>query len=369
MSSSSIPIWLKEALEFPISRHSAAGISQAANSTSGPSLERMAALLSANPDQHLETMAVRARQLTEKHFGKTISLYAPLYLSNYCTGGCAYCGFASDRKQKRRRLEEDELIRECCALHDQHFDDILLLTGEETEQADFNYLRDCVRICSGRFHSISVESFAMSRDQYAALAESGCTGVTLYQESYDPAVYEAMHRWGPKKDFAARLQAPLSAAEGGIRFIGIGALLGLGDPVREALCMLNHAIFLRKTCWKSGIMISFPRLRNETGNFVPPRPVNDKQLAQIIFAFRICLPDVPLVLSTREQPAFRDGMAGIGISRMSVASRTTVGGYATPASDSGQFEVSDNRNVSEFCSMLEQKQLQPVFKNWDKTLR
>lgn len=368
MTSTDLPKWLHEALSFPVIEPTRRTVELALNG-GGSSLRRMSALLSeAAAEDYLEDMAQHAHQITARHFGRTISLYAPLYLSNFCPGGCAYCGFASDRTQPRHRLEPDEIEKECKALGNCGFDDILLLTGEETPQADYNYLRESVLACSRHFHAVSVESFAMTQQQYAGLAEAGCTGVTLYQETYNPDLYSRMHRWGPKRDFIFRLGAPESAAKAGMRFVGIGALLGLGDPVRESLCLLNHALHLRRACWKSGVMISFPRLRDETGNFTPPCPVDDRKLAQIIFAFRICMPDVPLVLSTREPPLFRDNMAGNGISRMSVASRTTVGGYAETVSEPGQFAVSDNRSVSDFCSALATRGIQPVFKNWDRAL-
>lgn len=362
-----LPAWLKTALSFPVTEPGCTAIEHAIASNEA-SLTRLAILLSEAADEYLEEMAQRAHQLTVKHFGRTISLYAPLYLSNHCSGGCAYCGFASDRSQLRHRLEMDAVTRECKALRTSGFDDILLLTGEETPEADFDYLEESVRVCSRHFHSISVEAFAMTKDRYARLAAAGCTGITLYQETYDPDLYDTMHRWGPKKDYMFRLNAADAVASSGMRSIGIGALLGLGDPVREALCLLNHAIHLRKTHWKCGVMISFPRMRNETGHFIPPCPVDDRKLAQMIFAFRLCLPDVPLVLSTREPQTFRDNMAGIGISRMSVASRTTVGGYHEPADEPGQFDVSDSRSVSEFCEALAGRGLQPVFKNWDRAL-
>ena len=362
---SALPSWLRQGLSFPRTEPSSTAIEHAIRSDEA-SLERMSILLSSKADSYLEDMAQRAHQLTAKHFGKTISLYAPLYLSNHCSGGCAYCGFASDRTQPRHRLELEDIHKECQALRSNNYDDILLLTGEETEQADFSYLLKATEACSQHFHAVSVESFGMTVEQYTQLASAGCTGVTLYQETYNPDLYDAMHRWGPKKDFLFRLQASEAVAQSGMRSIGIGALLGLGDPILEALCMLNHAIYLRKTYWRCGVMVSFPRLRGEAGNFTPPCPVGDRQLAQIIFAFRLCLPDVQLVLSTREPPAFRDHMAGNGISRMSVASKTTVGGYHEPTDEPGQFDVSDNRNVEEFCGALSERGLQPVFKNWDR---
>jgi 2-iminoacetate synthase len=178
-----------------------------------------------------------------------------------------------------------------------------------------------------------------------------------------------MHRWGPKKDFFQRLEAPSRALAGGLRFAGLGALLGLADPRYDMLALYRHVRHLQKLHWQAGLTVSFPRIRTEAGGFVAPHPVDEKMLAQIICAFRICLPDVPLVLSTREGSAFRDGMAGIGINKMSIASKTTVGGYGSEGSKEGQFDVSDDRNLDEFCTMLRTKQLEPVFKNWDGVYR
>jgi len=311
-------------------------------------------------------MAQHAQALTQHHFGKTISLYIPLYLSNYCPGGCAYCGFASDRQQLRRKLAEDELMTEINALKQKGFEDILLLTGERTEEAGFDYLLKCVSLAAGRFHNVTIESFAMTSDEYRQLANAGCTGITLYQETYDPDVYEKLHRWGPKRDYTFRLEAPARALSAGLRIAGLGILLGLADPVRDAVCLFLHIQYLKKRFWQAGILVSFPRICRQFGGYQPEYPVSERLLAQFIFAFRICLPDVPLVLSTREKPEFRDGIAGIGISRMSVASKTTVGGYSgAPASLIGQFDVSDTRDVETFCDVLRNKGLDPVFKNWD----
>ena len=210
----------------------------------------------------------------------------------------------------------------------------------------------------------------MSAEEYHGLAAAGCTGVTMYQETYDPVRYEQAHRWGEKRDYLHRLDAPARAMAGGIRVVGLGALLGLSDPLFDTLSLFRHASYLRRKFWKAGIAISFPRLRPEPGGYSAEVPVDENLLARIIFAFRICLPDVPLVLSTRESPRFRDGMAGMGISKMSIASRTTVGGYDLETVPSGgQFEINDHRDVESFCAALRAKGLQPVFKNWDEAYR
>ena len=343
---------------------------RAALACEDPSVREFAILISRAAGAMLEPMAQRAQALTRRHFGRTIGLYAPLYLSNYCDGGCAYCGFAADRDGSRRKLGAEERRVELEALHAMGLEEVLLLTGERGKEAGFEYLLESVVQAAEYFHRVTVEAFAMSREEYARLAGAGCTGVTLYQETYHPETYARMHRWGVKKDYAYRLDAPARALAGGIRTVGLGVLLGLGDSRYDLLALFQHLTALRKRFWQGGFAISFPRLRPEAGGYEPTIPVDDRMLARVIFAFRICLPDVPLVLSTRESPAFRDGMAGVGICRMSVASRTCVGGYTEEApSTGGQFEVSDTRDVEAFCAALRARGLQPVFKNWDATLR
>jgi 2-iminoacetate synthase len=329
----------------------------------------LAALLSPAAAAFLEPMAARAQALTRRHFGRTVQLYIPLYLSSHCSGGCAYCGFAADRPADRHALPMSAVESELDAIKAMGFEEVLLLTGERSAQADFDYLRECVVRAARRFHQVSIEVFPMTEADYRSLAEAGCTGVTLYQETYHPETYDVMHRWGPKKDFFRRLEAPERALAGGLRFAGLGALLGLADPRHDMLALYRHARHLQKTFWQSGLTLSFPRIRSEAGGFVAPHPVDEKMLAQIIFAFRIVLPDVPLVLSTREGAAFRDGMAGLGISKMSIASKTTVGGYGSAGSEEGQFDISDDRSLDEFRDMLRRKNLEPVFKNWDAVYR
>lgn len=326
-------------------------------------------LVRADPARYLERMARRAQTLTRRQFGRTVQLYAPLYLSNYCSGGCAYCGYAADRQQPRLRLEADAIERELAAIKRLGFEQVLLLTGESNPRADFAYLEAAVRLAADSFHEVTVEAFPMASGEYRALAEADCTGVTIYQETYDPDAYPQFHRWGPKRDYASRLQAPERALTGGLGSMGLGALLGLSDPLFDALALYRHARDLQSRFWRAAFSISFPRLRPEAGGFRAPHPVSDRLLAQIIFAFRICLPEATLVLSTREAPAFRDGLAGVGINRMSAGSRTTVGGYGGAAADEGQFEVSDSRDVTEFSAMLRAHGLDPVFKNWDAAYR
>ena len=332
-----------------------------------PTEADFAALVSPAAESLLEEMAQRAKRLTETHFGRTISLYAPLYLSDYCPGGCAYCGFAADRNQKRSRLNHHEMLREFEALKVMGFEEILLLTGERSPQADFPYLRDAVAEAAKHFSAVTVEAFPMTTAEYRELAAAGCVGVTLYQETYEPVQYDVLHRWGSKRDFANRLDAPSRVLESGIRTVGLGALLGISDPMFDTLALYRHARALRRIYWQSGVTISFPRVCPQEGGYQPPFPVDERFLARIIFAFRICMPDVPLNMSTRESAKFRDGIAGVGVSKMSIASRTTVGGYCEPTtSPDGQFQINDARDIETFFTALRAKGLEPVFKNWDR---
>ena len=210
----------------------------------------------------------------------------------------------------------------------------------------------------------------MSEKEYQALDAAGCSGIALYQETYAPDLYKDVHRWGPKVHYMQRIEAPAQALAAGMRSVGMGVLLGLHDPIKDVLSLFRHVIALRKEYWKSGISLSFPRIRPQLGDFDARFPVSESFLARIIFAFRICFPEMSLTLSTRETPVFRDGMAGLGINKMSVASKTTVGGYAEDRSgDSGQFEISDERGIADFCNVLQGKGLEPVFKNWDAVYR
>jgi 2-iminoacetate synthase len=335
-----------------------------------PGIREFAILLSPAAAGELETLAQRAQALTRRHFGRTIALYAPLYLSNYCPSICTYCGFAGDRRIRRHRLTPAELEAETEALKRLGLEEVLLLTGDRLAAAGYEYVRDSVERAASRFHAVTAEVFSMSREEYAGLAAAGCTAITLYQETYDPARYELLHLSGPKSDYAWRLDAPARALEAGMRAVGLGVLLGLSEPVEDLLRLFRHAAFLRRRFWGGGVTLSFPRVRPQAGDYAPEFPVSERLLAQIVFAFRIAMPEVPLVLSTRESPRFRDGIAGMGISKMSVASRTTVGGYAgNTAPSSPQFEIDDHRDVGTFCAMLRAKGLQPVFKNWDAVYR
>ena len=365
-----MPEWLNPEPWLETARHADVSMVDRAIASDMPGEKEMAALLSPAAQNRLEAMAQRASALTRRHFGRTVSLYVPLYLSSYCSGGCAYCGFASDRPAQRHKLSEPDALAEMDALRSMDFEEVLLLTGERTREAGYEFVHKYVGLAAERFSSVTVEVFPMTRNEYHGLAQAGCTGLTLYQETYHPERYDKYHRWGPKKDYLNRVDGPERALAGGLRSAGLGALLGLAEPAFDMISLYRHARHLQKTFWKASLSLSFPRIQPQRGDFHPDYVVDDRQLAQIIFAFRICLPEVHLVLSTRERSAFRDGMAGMGISKMSIASKTTVGGYSdTTDYSESQFEISDTRDVKAFCRMLHSRGLEPVFKNWDPVYR
>jgi 2-iminoacetate synthase len=330
-----------------------------------PGLEELAALLSPAAAGYLEQMARKARLLTRKQFGRTIELYIPLYISNLCCGGCDYCGFASDRPVERRRLSPAEIEREISELARQGFDEVLLLTGERSGEEDFAYLGDAVRLCRRYITRVTVEAFPMETAEYARLVEDGLFGITIYQETYDRQLYRKVHRWGPKRDYDSRLDTPERALAAGARSAGLGVLLGLGEARDDLLHLAAHVGRLYRDHWQAFLSVSFPRLRPEAGGRRAARPVSDRELAQFVFAFRIAFPRIHLVLSTRESSLMRDNLAGVGISKMSVGSRTTVGGYERPYGDARQFELADERTREQFCRALGERGLMGVYKNWD----
>jgi 2-iminoacetate synthase len=365
-----LPNWLDPNPWMHLSKSTDLSAIEAAIYSKNPTIRELALLLSPSAYNFLEPMAQQAKHITQRNFGKTISLYSPLYLSNYCNGGCAYCGIAADRRADRLVLDDSQLIKELSEISKLGIDEIVLLTGERMPEADVDYLEHAIQITSKKISSVNIEVFPMLEKEYQILANAGCTGVTLYQETYDQVIYEKMHRWGDKRDFFNRLYAPNRALQGGLRTVGLGALLGLSNPRFDMLCLFNHANYLLKNFWQAGVTISFPRIKPQLGEFRAKFPVDERMLAQFIFALRICLPTVPLLLSTRETEAIRDGLAGLGISKMSVASKTTVGGYSSSIEQSTeQFEISDNRDVSSFCNALRDKNLEPIFKNYDAMYR
>jgi 2-iminoacetate synthase len=310
-------------------------------------------------------MAQEARQLTRQNFGRTMRMFAPLYLSNECINNCRYCGFSRDNPILRVTLSVEEVRAEAEYLAAQGFRQVLLVAGEHPKFVNEGYLVDCVRALRPLFPSISVELGPMETAGYEPLVEAGAEFGRL-PETYDRDVYAEMHTSGPKRDFNWLLDCPERAYAAGFRRIGIGALFGLAPWRSEAMALAAHLEYLVKRCWQSDITVSLPRLRPAAGEFAPRFSLGDRALAQLICAFRICFPQVGIVLSTREPAPLRDVLASLGVTMMSSGSHTEPGGYTgqgefwhqtvrgrilppTKACSiaTGQFEISDERSAAE----------------------
>jgi len=321
-------------------------------------------LISPAASSYIEDLAGLSRKITLLRFGKTIKLYAPIYISNECVNACTYCGFNTNNDIERRTLTQAEVLKEADILYDLGFRHILLVSGEAKNKVSPQFIAELAMLLAKKFAAVSIEVYPMETSEYRQLLKSGVTGIAVYQETYDRALYKNYHK-GPKADFDYRLKTPERAGDAGFREIGVGALLGLSDYRVDVTCVVMHAAWLMKKYWRSQLSISFPRLRDAVGCFKPSIVVSDRELAQVIFALRIVLPDADLVLSTREAPEFRNGMAGLGITRMSAGSRTNPGGYLDPEASLEQFDVADKRLPSEIAEMLINRNLEPVWKDFD----
>jgi len=362
------------------------------------SLADFAALISPAASELLDHLGRRSQALTQQRFGKVIRLFAPLYLSNECINNCKYCGFSRDNPILRVTLTADEMRREANALHEQGFRNILLVAGEHPKFVSGNYLRDCVAALHSEWPSISLEVGPMETEEYRPIVQAGAEGLVVYQETYDRAIYDDMHTAGPKKNFDWRLETTERAYAAGFRRLGLGALYGLADWRYEALCVAAHADYLLRNCWKAYVTISLPRLRPCAGEFQPLTHMTDRDLAQLICAFRLMFPDIGLVLSTREQAKLRDGLIPLGITLISAGSHTEPGGYTGAGKENihhtergrivelasgssewapqenratnatGQFEIADERSPQEVAELLRKLGYEPVWKDWDAAL-
>ncbi len=331
-------------------------------------LTKLLALVSPAAEAYLEPMAERAQQLTVQRFGRTVRLYAPLYLSSYCVNRCQYCGFNRDNHFARIRLSIDEAVAEAELLAAEGFRDLLLVTGEDRAFVSVSYLAELARRLPDKFSFVGAEIYQLTASEYRRLFEAGIEGITLYQETYDRGTYAHYHLAGPKADYDRRLRGPDDFAGAGMREIGLGVLLGLADWRVETLALGEHAFYLFRRYWQSRISFSFPRLRPACG--VPreafPHLVTDRDLVQMMLALRLCFADAGLVLSTRERADLRDRLVHLGITRMSAGSRTSPGGYSRLETGSEQFQVDDTRSPSAIAEMLKRQGLDPVWKDWDR---
>lgn len=324
-----------------------------------------AALLSPAAEPYLEEIAQRAHQLTVRHFGRTMLLYTPLYLSDYCANRCLYCGFSSQQPIPRHQLDFAQVEAEGKAIAASGLRHLLLLTGEAPARAGLDYMAACLRILRPYFASLAFEIYALDETGYRTLAAAGADQLTLYQETYDPERYAAVHPAGPKRDYAFRLTAPEAACRAGMRGVNLGALLGLAaDWRRDAFCTALHAYDLQQRYPEVDLSLSFPRIRPHGGSFQPAAAISDRNLIQFILASRLFLPRAGLTLSTRESATLRNHAMPLGITKMSAGVSTAVGGH-TDSADSGQFEIADRRSVAEMADALRTHGYQPVFKDWE----
>lgn len=365
----------------------------------GPqSLFDFARLLSPAAAPHLEALCRKSQALTRQRFGKVIRLFAPLYLSNECINNCAYCGFSRDNPIWRVTLSVPEVLREVDLLATQGFRNILLVAGEHPKFVSNGYLRECIAAVRTRIPAVSIEVGPMETSEYYPMTAAGAEGLVVYQETYDRALYTQLHTAGPKRNFDWRLETPERGYEAGFRRLGIGALFGLADWRFEAIAVAAHAAYLLKHCWKAQVTLSLPRLRPCAGDFQPLTQLGDRDLVQLLCALRLFLPDVGLVLSTREPARLRDGLFPLGITHASAGSHTEPGGYTgagskgihqtvrgrilsttdgapeAPITDSGttkatgQFDIADARTPSEIAALLRRLGYEPVWKDWDTAL-
>lgn len=352
-----------------------------------PLMERFAAMLETKSPVQLEAMARESRAVTRRSFGRTMRLFAPLYLSNECVNNCSYCGFSRDNPILRVTLTVDQVVAEAKHLAAMGFRNILLVAGEHPRFVSEGYLEECLAAIRQFVPTLGIEVGPMETPEYARMVDSGCEGLVVYQETYDREVYAKMHTAGPKKDFEWRLACPERGYAGGFRRIGIGALFGLSDWRLEALRLAAHLEHLYKHCWKATFTVAFPRLRPAAGGFEPLTGFPDWALVQTLCAFRLIFPEVGIVLSTREPAPLRDALAPLGVTTMSAGSHTEPGGYTGAGTDDlhltvkgrrkevderseddraeGQFGIADERSASEVASMLCKSGLDPVWKDWD----
>ncbi|CAM2781483.1 2-iminoacetate synthase ThiH [Chryseobacterium flavum] len=321
--------------------------------------------LSPAASQELELMAGMTQRLTQKRFGKIIQLYAPLYLSNECQNICTYCGFSLDNNLKRKTLSDIELMIEASVLKSMGVNHVLLVSGEAGKIVGVPYFQNAVRRLKPYFSNISIEVQPLLEDEYRLLHEEGVHSVLVYQETYHQEVYRQYHPKGKKSNFHFRLETPDRIGRAEIHKIGLGVLLGLEDWRVDSFFNALHIDYLQKQYWKSKFSVSFPRLRPAEGIIEPNFIMEDKDLLQLICAYRIWNEDLEISISTRENEVFRNNIVTLGATTMSAGSKTNPGGYSVDKDSLEQFETSDERSMEEIKNMIRKAGYDPVMKDWD----
>jgi 2-iminoacetate synthase len=331
-------------------------------------LEDFKALISPAAAHYLEQMAGISQQLTLKRFGKVIQMYVPLYLSNECKNICTYCGFSYDNKVKRKTLSPMEIIQEVTVIRDMGYDHVLLVTGEDNENVHVDYFKKVLELIRPHFAHISMEVQPLDLEDYRQLTPYGLNTVLIYQETYHQEDYKKHHPKGKKSNFQYRLETPDRLGEAGIHKMGLGVLIGLEDWRTDSFFTALHLNYLEKKYWQSKYSLSFPRLRPFSGGLEPKVEMNDRELVQLICAYRIFNEEVELSMSTRESQNFRNNIIKLGITSISAGSKTNPGGYAVEPESLEQFEISDERSPEQIARVIAAQGYEPVWKDWDNSL-
>ena len=332
------------------------------------STEDFGALLSPAAESFLEEMAKRATLETQKHFGNSVLLFTPLYISNYCENLCIYCGFNCQNQIRRAKLDEDGIRREMEAIAKTGMEEVLILTGESRKMSDVEYIGRACRIAHSYFKNVGIEVYPMNTDEYAYLHACGADYVTIFQETYDSDRYEQLHLAGHKRIFPYRLNAQERAIRGGMRGVAFAALLGLSDFRKDAFAVGTHAYLIQRKYPHAEISFSCPRLRPIINNDqINPKDVHERQLLQIMCAYRIFMPFAGLTISTRERAGFRDHVIGMCATKISAGVSTGIGSHTEEASEGlgdAQFEISDERSLDEVIAAIQSRGLQPVLNDY-----
>lgn len=330
-------------------------------------VEDFMALISPAAEPYLETMARLSQKYTLERFGKTISMFVPLYITNSCTNSCIYCGFHASNPMKRTILTEEEMVNEYKAIKKlAPFENLLIVTGENPAKAGVPYIARALDLAKPYFSNLKIEVMPLSAEEYEELTHHGLNGVICFQETYNKANYKIYHPRGMKSNFEWRVNGFDRMGQAGVHSIGMGVLIGLEDWRTDVTMMARHLLYLRRHYWRTRYSVNFPRMRPSEGHFQPNVVMSDRELAQLTFAFRIFDPDVDISFSTRESPDFRNNIATLGVTSMSAGSKTDPGGYATYPRSLEQFAVSDERTPAQVEADIRRLGYEVVWKDWDK---
>ncbi len=336
---------------------------------SNRNLEDFKALISPAAEPFLDQMASLSHSLTKKRFGNTIQMYIPLYLSNECQNICTYCGFSYDNKIERKTLSDDEIMAEVAVIKSLGYDHVLIVTGEANKTVGMDYFKNALNLIKPHFSHIAMEVQPLDEAEYEDLMGHGLNTVLVYQETYHEQEYKKHHPKGKKSNYEYRVNTHDRLGDAGIYKMGLGALFGLEDWRVDTMYCAMHLDYLERNYWKSKYSISFPRLRPCVGGVELKSEMTDRQLVQVICAYRLFNEEVELSMSTRESPNFREHIIKLGITSISADAKTDPGGYASPNENLEQFEINDKRSTAAFVDVIRKQGYEPVFKDWDLSLQ